>query len=193
MQTFYLSMVFNALLFGLLVAPVATATPIPFNRLLVPPDKRIPLLKDDGIHDSESPAMGILQEPKDGIKPLEKTTGGNIDWMQSLKKGTIKPLYDRNDPSKQPMPMDLDIVMQVKGSMPDVLFPHAAHLEWLDCANCHPQVFVPKKGGNQFSMAQIMLGQSCGVCHGAVAFPIMECRKCHSQPKKPPEKAAKKK
>jgi len=32
-------------------------------------------------------------------------------------------------------------------------------------------------------MAAILLGQKCGVCHGKVAFPVSECRLCHSKKK----------
>jgi c(7)-type cytochrome triheme protein len=53
----------------------------------------------------------------------------------------------------------------------------------LDCTSCHPDIFVPQKGANQISMAQIMAGQKCGVCHGSVAFPIEECRRCHTNKK----------
>jgi c(7)-type cytochrome triheme protein len=79
--------------------------------------------------------------------------------------------------------MDLNIVREVKGSMPDVVFPHKPHTEWLDCSSCHPAIFIPQKGANQISMASIMLGQKCGVCHGRVAFPISECRLCHARQK----------
>jgi c(7)-type cytochrome triheme protein len=79
--------------------------------------------------------------------------------------------------------MDLNIVREVKGSMPDVVYPHKQHTEWLDCSNCHPSIFVPQKGANQISMASILLGQKCGVCHGKVAFPVSECRLCHSRKK----------
>jgi c(7)-type cytochrome triheme protein len=67
--------------------------------------------------------------------------------------------------------------------MPDVVYPHKQHTEWLDCSNCHPAIFIPKKGANDISMAAILLGQKCGVCHGKVAFPVAECRKCHSKNK----------
>ena len=67
--------------------------------------------------------------------------------------------------------MDMNIVREVKGSMPDVVYPHKQHTEWLDCSNCHPAIFVPQKGANQISMAAILLGEKCGVCHGKVAFP----------------------
>ena len=32
-------------------------------------------------------------------------------------------------------------------------------------------------------LASILLGQKCGVCHGKVAFPVSECRACHSRKK----------
>ena len=67
--------------------------------------------------------------------------------------------------------------------MPDVVYPHKQHTQWLDCANCHPAIFIPQKGANQISMASILLGEKCGVCHGKVAFPVSDCRRCHSQPK----------
>jgi c(7)-type cytochrome triheme protein len=84
--------------------------------------------------------------------------------------------------------MDLVIVMEVKGSMPNVAFPHKEHTVWLECANCHDAIFKPLKGANPMSMAEIMLGQKCGVCHGSVAFPVTECRRCHSESKKTAKK-----
>jgi len=81
--------------------------------------------------------------------------------------------------------MDLDIVRPVKASVPDVVFPHRQHTEWLFCSNCHPAIFIPQKGANQINMSAILLGQKCGVCHGKVSFPITtkSCKKCHSKPK----------
>ena len=159
---------------------VAADDPNPFNRLFTPPEKAMQSLKDDGIHDPHSPAIGVLQEPKEAFAPLEKSISGNyVDWTKSLRKEQIKPLFDYQDPSKQAKPMNLNIVMEVKGSTPDVVFPHDIHTELLDCNVCHPQVFVPQKGGNQISMAEIMLGQKCGICHGSVAFPVSDCKACH--------------
>jgi len=81
--------------------------------------------------------------------------------------------------------MDLDVLREVKASVPDVIFPHRQHTEWLACSNCHPAIFIPQKGANQINMSGILLGQQCGVCHGKVSFPITtkSCKKCHSQPK----------
>lgn len=155
--------------------------PNKFNRLFTPPSKAVEALKNDGIHDPDNPALKLLQEPKQAFKPLVKSTAGNaVDWVKSQEKGKIKPIYNHTDESEKALPMDLYIEMQVKGTMPDVSFPHNAHTRVLECANCHTDIFIPKKGANPMTMAQIMLGQKCGVCHGSVAFPVTECRRCHS-------------
>jgi len=103
------------------------------------------------------------------------------DWVNSLESKKIIPRWDRVDANAESLVMDVNIVRVPRGSMPDVVFPHKQHTEWLECSNCHPAIFVPQKGANQISMAAILLGQKCGVCHGKVAFPISECKKCHSQ------------
>ena len=155
-----------------------------FNRLLKPPSKRNPPPVSDGIHDPGNDGTLLLQPPKDAFAGLEKTHSGNrVDWVNALESGAIKPRFDREDPSKKPIVLDLNIVREVKGSMPDVVYPHKQHTEWLDCSNCHPSIFIPKKGANEISMASILLGEKCGVCHGKVAFPVADCRRCHSQTK----------
>lgn len=155
-----------------------------FNRLMkssvewnLPPS-------EDGIHDSENPGTLLLQEPRVAFDSLSKAKSGNrVDWVKALEAGEISPRYERLSDDAKPVVMDLNIVREVKGSMPDVVYPHKQHTEWLDCSNCHPAIFIPQKGANQISMAAILLGQKCGVCHGKVAFPVSECRRCHSKQK----------
>jgi c(7)-type cytochrome triheme protein len=161
-----------------------SADPNQFNRLLAPPSKRNPPPTHDGIHDADGPGASLLQTPKSAFDALPKSKSGNyVDWVKALEDAKIAPRFDRNDPDAQPIVMDLNIVREVKGSMPDVVYPHKQHTEWLDCSNCHPAIFLPQKGANNISMASILLGEKCGVCHGKVAFPVSECRRCHSQPK----------
>jgi c(7)-type cytochrome triheme protein len=125
-----------------------------------------------------------LQPPATAFAGLPKSMAGNhVDWVRALDGQAIAPRWDRNDPAAAAVVMDLNIVREVKGSMPDVVYPHKQHTQWLDCANCHPAIFAPQKGANQISMASILLGQQCGVCHGKVAFPVSECRLCHSRKK----------
>jgi c(7)-type cytochrome triheme protein len=161
-----------------------------FNRLLVPPGRRNLAPAEDGIHDPASPGTQSLQPPREAFGSLPRANAGNgVDWVASLGKGQIRPRWEREDDKAVPPVMDLNIVREVKGSMPDVVYPHKQHTEWLDCSNCHPAIFIPQKGANQISMASILLGQKCGVCHGKVAFPVSECRMCHSKKKDRPSVA----
>ncbi len=162
-----------------------------FNRLMKKViDTNAPPMTD-GIHDPENPGTEALQPPKEAFAGMPKGMSGNrVDWVKALRDGAIDPRADRENPDAKKQVMDLDIIREVKGSMPDVVYPHKPHTEWLDCAQCHPKIFVPKKGGNPISMAAILMGQYCGVCHGKVAFPVSECSKCHSKPKKNPAAAA---
>ncbi|MBF0309655.1 MAG: cytochrome c, class I [Magnetococcales bacterium] len=155
-----------------------------FNRLMRPKEDRNMPPALDGIHDADNKGTHMLQQPRDAFGTLPKGNAGNyVNWVQALKDKAITPRYDRLNPKEEAMVMDLDIVREVKGFMPDVVYPHDRHTEWLDCSNCHPDIFIPEKGKNTISMAQILMGQKCGVCHGKVAFPVSECRLCHSKKK----------
>jgi c(7)-type cytochrome triheme protein len=155
-----------------------------FNRLMKSASEWNPPQSKDGIHDTDNEGTYALQTPKEAFSQLAKSPSGNrVNWVKALDKKQINPRFDRLDPNKKPFVLDLNIVREVKGSMPDVVYPHKQHTEWLDCSNCHPAIFIPKKGANQISMASILLGEKCGVCHGKVAFPVSECRRCHSKNK----------
>lgn len=159
-----------------------------FNRLMKSkPKVNLPPM-EDGIHDANNPGTALLQAPTTAFDSLDKSKHGNhVDWVSSLENKAIAPRWDKQDDSMQPIVFDMNIVREVKGSTPDVVYPHKQHTEWLDCSNCHPDIFIPQKGANQISMASILLGEKCGVCHGKVAFPVTTstCTLCHSQPKDP--------
>ena len=165
-------------------SPADAAEVNAFNRLLKPLGRANRPAVESGIHDPENDMTLELQPPAVAFAKLPKSSAGNyVDWVKALDNKTITPRWDRSDPSAAAIVMDLNIVREVKGSMPDVVYPHKQHTEWLDCSNCHPAIFMPQKGANQISMAAILLGQKCGVCHGKVAFPVSECRLCHSRKK----------
>lgn len=162
----------------------ATAGANAFNRLLAPPARRNLPPAEDGIHDPASPGTPLLQAPLAAFGPLPKANAGNrVNWVSAANNAKIRPLWNALDPKAQAQVLDLNIVREVKGSMPDVVFAHKAHTDLLDCADCHPALFKTQKGANKMSMAAIMLGESCGACHGRVAFPVSECRLCHSKAK----------
>lgn len=163
-----------------------------FNRLMRAPAKFNLPPAEDGIHDPAIQGARLLQPPLDAFAALPKSTQGNrVDWSKALIDKQISPRSDRRDPNVKLKALDSQIVREVKGSMTDVVFPHKTHAQWLACANCHPAIFASEVNAstNRMSMASIMLGEKCGVCHGTVAFPVSECRRCHSKNKPGPMNA----
>jgi c(7)-type cytochrome triheme protein len=139
-------------------------------------------LSEDGIHDPTNDAVKLLQEPYEAMSEFPRDSQGIIDWVQTLRQGLIDPRMSLTGEDEM-FPVDFDIIFKNTGSMPHVRFPHLQHTEWLTCANCHPLIFIPQKGGNPVSMSAIIQGEYCGVCHGKVAFPpTMNCGRCHSVP-----------
>lgn len=125
------------------------------------------------------------------LKDWPRAAGGEIDWIKALglKEPKDKLYSPRHKPSLDPKlppdapPFTFDIEIPAVGAMPNVIFPHFQHTALLDCANCHPGIFIMKKGSNPISMVKIVNGQFCGRCHGRVAFPISNCTRCHVKPK----------
>ena len=185
-----------AILVSLLLAACVNNEPEVLKVALAPKleliaDKWTPLTRD-GLHDMNSlrdpanPDARLLQEPGDGLVGLPPAATGNmVNWVKALAQGAIIPRRSQTAPSaglEEELVMDMDVMLNLNGSMPQVRFPHRAHTMWLACANCHPAIFVPKKGANAISMERILMGEQCGICHGAVAFPPTECARCHSVP-----------
>lgn len=121
-----------------------------------------------------------------GKFPREKF-GNGIGWIETEATGLTKLTDSVQGVSAKTAPMknprDLTIEPKAVG-MPDILFSHDKHAVWNGCELCHPDLFpsVQKGGGTKFSMNEIFEGRYCGACHGKVAFPLMECRRCHSKP-----------
>lgn len=103
-----------------------------------------------------------------------------MDWVAAPRKALIA-LRAGVGPVPAPVPHDLDVVMGNTKEMPWVRFPHLARTQWPDCANCHPAPFAEKAGAAAITMERIFPGESCGMCHGKVAFPAWNQRaRCHS-------------
>lgn len=141
-----------------------------------------PLAKDH-IHDPKGPGIGTLQEPRDALTVLPAdTTGNQVLWVPALEEGYINPRTNVF-PETSVNVLDLDVIMKATSQMFYVRFPHKQHTEWLDCKQCHEEIFRSKAGATPFlNMFTILKGEKCGLCHGAVAFPLTECNRCHSVP-----------
>lgn len=112
--------------------------------------------------------------------------GNGVDWEEAEAKGLIKPVDFLEGVSfKRPsLKMEREVSIESRGTwMPDVMFSHKKHALWNGCEVCHPEIFPSTKSGTvKYSMFQISNGEYCGVCHDKVAFPLLDCQKCHIKP-----------
>lgn len=167
---------------GLLFIVLGHGWAAPPNPASPPSSSRWQQLEADGVHDPRGPAIAVLQQPAQALATLPPDTAGNqVNWVRAIDSGAITPRTHIR-PETQVRVLDQDLIIARYGSMPAVKFPHRAHTLWLDCANCHEHLFKAKAGANRFSMTAILNGEQCGLCHGAVAFPLTECNRCHSVP-----------
>lgn len=114
-------------------------------------------------------------------KPFPTTPYGNgVNWVESLRRGMITPATYLKTKSKD-LNFDKLLILEAEWSIiSPSIFPHKAHIEWLDCSSCHPDIFnIKKKTTKHFSMSAILSGEFCGVCHLTVAFPMDDCQRCH--------------
>lgn len=63
-----------------------------------------------------------------------------------------------------------------------VIFPHWFHRIRFRCKVCHHELgFEMRAGANEITMADIVDGKFCGMCHdGEVAWSVENCDLCHS-------------
>jgi c(7)-type cytochrome triheme protein len=114
--------------------------------------------------------------------------GNGINWEKAEEKGAIKPMDFiegvslQRDRQKLAVQKDFSLEAKIAG-MPDIIFSHKKHTVWNGCEVCHPDLFVGiRKGATKYSMIEIFDGKYCGACHGTVAFPLMDCQRCHTKP-----------
>jgi len=110
--------------------------------------------------------------------------GNGIDWLKAEEEGllTLKDHLEgvSIDRPKIQEPKEFDLSAK-EANMPDIVFSHKKHTIWNGCELCHPEIFGVKKGAVPYSMQEIFAGQYCGVCHGKVAFPNIDCQRCHTK------------
>ena len=127
-------------------------------------------------------ASSSREEFRKKLKSVPKALDGDtIDWVRAIASGAINPLYSIFDKDAKPLGYDTTLELQAEWKfVPPAVFPHGSHVKWLDCANCHPDIFnIKKKSTEHFEMKYILEKKFCGVCHFSVAFPLNDCRACH--------------
>lgn len=122
------------------------------------------------------------QEKFKDLDPFPKAPYGNkVDWVAALKGGFIQPRQSLLDKHYKPMAFNKKLTLEAEWTMiPPAYFSHDVHKQWLDCSNCHPDIFnVKKKTTKHFAMKYNLEGKFCGACHLKVAFPLNDCQRCH--------------
>ncbi|MHB8881022.1 MAG: c(7)-type cytochrome triheme domain-containing protein [Thermodesulfovibrionales bacterium] len=107
--------------------------------------------------------------------------GNKIDWAKARNKRLIIPAHYLTLKPARDVKFTNKLLLEAEWqNVPPAFFPHKSHIKWLDCNNCHPDIFnIKKKTTKHFEMVRILKGEFCGVCHLSVAFPMDNCRACH--------------
>lgn len=141
------------------------------------------------------PEIEKLNTWEEVLKALPIDIAGGPDWVAAVKSLIVAPrshlpsdppaaapftlsTFLRASPQDEVPPFDLNVDI-VPEQLPfyKAVFPHAGHSLWLSCSSCHPGGLARRGSG----MREILAGESCGRCHGKVAFaPIGECARCHA-------------
>lgn len=136
-------------------------------------------------------SVGMDVKPENDFRSFTKgfpkgRFGNGIDWEKAQAEGFVKPIDYLEGTSIKRAALsardDFALSPRVE-AMPDIIFSHKKHTVWNGCESCHPEIFIGvKRGITKYSMVEIFEGKYCGVCHTSVAFPLMDCQRCHSKP-----------
>ena len=109
--------------------------------------------------------------------------GNRVDWTESVLRGLLKPVQTLYPERIGTYLYNKTLILEPEwANFASAVFPHEAHNFWLDCSNCHPDIFnIKKKTTKHFSMDYNNKGKFCGTCHLKVAFPLNNCKRCHPE------------
>ncbi len=107
---------------------------------------------------------------------LPTDNAGGVDWAEALRDGTLDP---RRSAPAGSVPAQDGFGFDFFFGEFETWFPHSSHVAWLACESCHPAIY--RNRDIDTSMQEIAEGESCGRCHGTVAFTPQVCERCHPQ------------
>lgn len=141
-----------------------------------------------GEQEAEEPAaIESVSDPDSVLKLLPRDNAGYIDWVAAVRLGIVRPRATvGGGAGRSRQGFAFDFYFESDMPMFEAYFPHSAHVQWLDCNSCHPALY-PYRGA-EITMAQINAGESCGSCHGSVAFPADDCERCHLKVEMPADR-----
>jgi c(7)-type cytochrome triheme protein len=148
--------------------------------------------------DAPPPPIEKIEEWDEVEAMLPKDDEDDVDWSAAIRQDIIRPRHGgdprdllgtifqwdfiipvppEDDEDEDEEVAEADEEDEVEGNEDDALFQHSSHTQWLSCDNCHMTIYPYRR--NPFTMKQKKKGESCGVCHGKVAFSLKTCGRCH--------------
>jgi c(7)-type cytochrome triheme protein len=115
----------------------------------------------------------LTESPDTMLSMLPRAAAGDVDWVEAIQEGVIDPR--RSPPGEEETDPGFGFDFYF-GEM-ETFFPHSSHVAWVECTSCHPAIY--RSRDIKTSMAEIGAGESCGECHGTVAFSVNVCERCH--------------
>ena len=130
------------------------------------------------------PAIESIHDVDSVLALLPRDHAGAIDWVAADRNGTIRPRATRRDaPPDSTSGFGYDFYIW-DGDGPEAFFPHSTHSRWLACETCHGSIY--RYRDRTRPSANPHGSESCGRCHGSIAFRIQDCERCHQQADLPP-------
>jgi c(7)-type cytochrome triheme protein len=126
----------------------------------------------------ERPAVEGVRDWETAQAQLPEHELGGVDWPVAIEQGLIRPRSGADPTAADAAVFKYDFMIEAKKPKFNAWFPHSAHTPWLGCQNCHGKLFPLRR--NPTSMKEMRKGESCGSCHGKVAFSLKQCKRCHT-------------
>lgn len=123
-----------------------------------------------------TPPIELIAQPESVLAALPVDAAGGVDWSEAVRSGVIDPIP--NAPGHEPPKSEAFGFDFYFGDF-ETYFPHSSHVAWAACESCHPAIY--RSRDVKTSMKALSEGESCGTCHGTVAFGLDRCERCHPQ------------
>ena len=122
------------------------------------------------------PPIELYVHAESVLVALPRDAAGGVDWTAAVRGGVIDP--QSSAPGLEAAANEGFGVDFYFGDF-ETYFPHSSHVEWAACESCHPAIY--RSRDVKTSMKELSEGESCGTCHGGVAFGLDRCERCHPQ------------
>ena len=132
-----------------------------------------------GLYDYNLPRPEIesLSSWEKALDMLPKDYKDDADWSAAITQGIVRPRPGDDPKAMLATAFKYDFIIANDNPKNEGYFPHSSHTQWLGCKNCHTRIYPFRR--NPATMKEMRSGESCGVCHGSVAFSLKQCKRCH--------------